>query len=874
MKLQCAGFILAWLGLSVCHTTLAQQPQPAAGKPSIGPASAPEASQAVDPRKDPGCQRRFDAAYGPEAARTEASPSKVDDGELAEKLAAAAAAETGDPGYQVYLYDKACVFGLRLARTAPLVKDIIGKLDALAPMQRSCWEEYRLGICRQMQLTAPAADRTRLGEEFVVQSIIVGDLRAEAGKWDEAAEQYQQAAQVASAVKSQRKQAATEKLTQVTRMKEVLALRKRLDQQPDNAKLRTSVIDAYLGLTDDPAGAGEILNPAVGESYCTYIPQASRNPAELPSGALLELGNWYNTLARPATAAAKPTLVRRMRDYYLAHIEKLRTEGATVAAVQTALAKINAGLREVGQDRLLDHGLFRDPAVQISFKKAIQWLWQMQADDGAWVTSRVADLTGVNTLAPTSIVAAALLGGGASVIDPRIAKTLRWLEQDNTTNTDGMSFRCLVFQEVQKQKPGRGAQILSRDMSALVRGAVQGGYAPTLENRERILPMPIHSWPPPLAVEAAELSGPKAPRIYWQQVEAFWVGQQRSDGGFTYEVLKDGQRISTVYNTIVGAGTLAVALSHLYGSEAIKKPADAHCESLARALVFLDTNFTNVSDLRPIDVSTLKKLANQNTYPDGSAPEYIMHAQAAYMLSQLGLATGRETFGKVRWWDDASKYVVSQQRADGSWGNIEDTALVILYMLNGYKYEQAYQKSLPALLLEDKPSSTKTPSKKPESNSSQSAASAKQKAKADAEATEALRLLRVKESNLIRQAKAQPGNKAVAEQLVRLHVVELCEPEKALEFADNTGNFMIKRLIKLLNTDSNIMYGCELLSMADWQMELAEGAPVSGRKASLAKAVACYEKFLARKPAIPAEAVRARALLESARAALAIMEAK
>lgn len=306
----------------------------------------------------------------------------------------------------------------------------------------------------------------------------------------------------------------------------------------------------------------------------------------------------------------------------------------------------------------------------------------------------------------------------ASVDDPRIAKTVRWLEQANTTNTDGMSFRCLVFQEVQKQKPGRGAQILARDMSALVRGAVEGGYAPTLENKERILPMPIHSWQAPLAVEAAELYGTKAPRTYWQQVEAFWVGQQRSDGGFTYEVLTDGQRVSTVYDTIVGAGSLAVALSHLYGSETIKKPADAHCESLARALVFLDTKFIDVSDLRPIDVLTLKKIMNKNTYPDGSAPEYIMHAQAAYMLSQLGLATGRETFGKVRWWDDASKYVVSLQSADGSWGNIEDTALVVLYMLNGYKYEQAYQKSLPALLPEDKPSSTKTPSKKPATRSS------------------------------------------------------------------------------------------------------------------------------------------------------------
>jgi hypothetical protein len=94
------------------------------------------------------------------------------------------------------------------------------------------------------------------------------------------------------------------------------------------------------------------------------------------------------------------------------------------------------------------------------------------------------------------------------------------------------------------------------------------------------------------------------------------------------------------------------------------------------------------------------------------------------MLSRLGLATGRDKFGKVNWWNDTSKYIVGLQRPNGSWGNTAETAMVILFMINGYKFEQTYQGELPSLLPRPAPmpettepaTQKKPPAKKPRPN--------------------------------------------------------------------------------------------------------------------------------------------------------------
>jgi hypothetical protein len=843
MKRRCVVLILALAGWLACHAARAQQTRPAS---SGGPAGD-AAPAAADPLKDPNCQRRFEATFGPEAIKVDLSATKADDADFAEKLADAAAKADADTGFQVYLYDKVCIFGLRLPKTHALVGQTLAKLDCLAPRQRRCREDYRLELCRQLYRLAKAADRTSLGEDLIVELILVGDLRAEAAKWDEAVELYQQAVQTASSLKSMQKEVAAEKINQINRLREVLAIRRRLEQNPGDAKLRTSVIDAYLGLLDDPGGAVDLLNAEVGEAYRTYVPLAARLPGDLVSGLLMELGNWYKTLARQAPPSARPMLVRRAKEYYLACIRKLRLEGGTISAVREAVTKINASLTEIGQDKLPDKMFFRDPVVQNSLDKAVKWLWNAQAPDGCWVTYRTSDTFeygAFNTL-PTAASLAALLGGGASVEDARAVKAIRWLEPTATKQTGGVAFRCLAWQEVQKRKPGQAGQLLAKDVATLILGTRDGSYGETVTSRNYTTF--ARSWQAPLGVDAGQQSGLKAQRAYWQMVADYWAGQQRADGGMGPHYKGDSKKDPGAANTIIGAGSLAIAFGWLHGAEAVRNPQGAS-EPLARALGWLDKNFTTLTDLQPEERPGDRK---------DVAPEHVIFGDVTYMLSRLGLATGRDKLGQVNWWTDGGRRIAGLQRPDGSWGNIVDTALAALFMTNGYKFEQANFGALAALLAGAATRPATTQDAGP--------------ATTGLGAAQAGQLLLDRESNLKYLLRSHPGNRAVAEQLVRLYVLELQQPQKALQYADQTGNFLVKRFIGLLGKDMSTLYTGELLGLADWHVALADDAPDAGRQLALARAADYYQNYLARKPAMPADAAKARASLEEARDALSAM---
>jgi hypothetical protein len=717
MKRRYAALILGLAGLLVCQTTRNQQAHSASGSAS----ATTRASAAPDPLKDPAYQRRFEAMFGPEALKVDLSTSKLDDAIFAEKLAAAAAKAEGDTGFQVYLYDKVCIFALRLPRTLTLVRGALAKLDSLAPGQRHCWEDYRLEFRRQSYRQAKPAERTAFGEDLISQLIVVGDLRGEAGKWDEAAELYQQAYQTASSHKSRQKDVAAEKLNLATRAKEVVALRRQLDQNPGNTVLRMSLIDSYLGVLDDPAGAAGLLNADVNEAYRTYVPLAARLPSSLASGPLMELGDWYKSLARPATSASRATLAKRAKSYYLAHIQAIRQEGVTVSGVQEAVKKINAGLKEIGSDKI-DRLFFRDPAIEESFDKALQWLWTAQRPDGAWLVNwsgnEAAGGSGsgsgsgyvggydssygshyygdYNTFS-TAAALAALLAGGASVDDARIAKALRWLELTATTQTNGMAFRCLAWTEVQKQKPGRAGQMLVNDTATLIRATRTGGYGSTVTSWD--YPSFGRSWQAPVGVDAADQSGLKGHGAYWQQIVSYWTGMQGTDGSISPDDKNDTKKVGAM-PTIIGAGSLAIAMTRLYGPEAVKK-SDAKSEPLARAMAWLDENLKTQADL--FRGSMGGSSGSQNAYYDGGSSVYATRADVAYMLSRLGLATGRDKFGKVNWWNDTSKHVMGWQKSNGSWGDTAETTMVILFLINGYKFEQTYQGELPSLLTRPAP---------------------------------------------------------------------------------------------------------------------------------------------------------------------------
>ena len=840
---------------------------PQAGAQAKMPESNPTAGAAegaptrIDPLKDPRCQRKFEQFFGPEGVKVDMSASKLDDGAFAKKLSHAATEATDDTDFQVYLYDKACIFGLRVPTSYELVQQALTTLDSLAPRSRNQWDEYRLALFRKMYGLAKPAGRKSMGEDLVVQLIAVGNIRAEAGRWAEAAELYRQAVKMAELLKSSQKDRAAAKLARATHMNAVGELCRKLVQDPDNAKLRMSAIDAYLGLLDSPAGARALLNPSVGQVYCTYVPLAAKGTRELASAVLMELGNWYVAMARKAPPTTRPTLARRAASYYRAYLRKLSQQGATVAAVQEARATINAALKQAGLASLPNEVLFRDPVVQKAFDRAVDWLWSRQAADGAWVTHTEGDSHdyGNYNTRSTATALAALLAGGASITDSRVVKAVRWLEPTVTRQTEGVAFRCLVWMEVQKRKPGAARRMLSNDVTTMVRATRNGSYGETVTswNYARIQ----ESWPGPVGVDAGERAGLKAPRSYWQLVAGFWSGRQRADGDISPSSKVNAKAEPNTRLTVNGAGCLALALNRLHGPDAVKKLSGIDVEPLTRVLDWMDKNFASLAALRPENTLARDRgdlPSHRAPAGEASAPEHLIFSEAFYMLSNIGLVTGREKLGQVKWWADGSRYLAGLQNTDGSWGGIIDTARVVLFLTNGYSYEQANQADLPALLTGAAAAATAPATTRP----------AEPEPLSDFEAR---RLLRSRESTLKSRLRNHPENQAVARQLVRLYVLELKEPQKALAYADRTGNYWIKRYIGLLSTAPNTLGQDEALGLADWHLQMADGATDDGRTLALTRAVGYYRAYLARNPGFASDAEKAKTSLERATDALSAM---
>lgn len=822
-----------------------------------------------DPLTDPQCQRRFESQFGAEAVKVDMSPTKSDDAVMAARLVAAARNLT-DPAYEAYVLDKAVIFGLRNPAKPETVAAALARLDVIAPMHRRKWDTHRLKIRREQQHLARGALKLVASERLVDQLLVVAGLKVEQGKWDEATELYRQAVQFSLPLKSPQKDYAAERYAYAGKVKEVLALRDRLSRSPDDARLRKSVIDAYLGLLDDPAGARDLLTPAVSEAYRTYVPMAIAEPDDLASGPLLELGNWYKSMIRKAPAAQRPTLLGRATEYYLAHLRAIRRDGRTVAAVQAAREKIDASLAAAGAGKLPGEVLFRDPAVQKSFRRAESWLWRRQASDGGWIvrTTYSARDHGAYNVHSTALVLSALLAGGARVDDPGAARAVRWLEPTTTSQTEGVALRCLAWVEIHKQRPGKARNMLASDLSVLMRATRTGGYPETVTSGYSI--RPANSWQPLVGVDAGEQCGLKARRQYWQMTAKYWSDLQQPNGSFVFrsrsrssrtdrgrdrelsdierdrkiERERELERQSKVSPTILGAGCLAICLNRIFGEQELRKLEGPRVESIHRAIVWLKDNFKTMADLRARSSVT----GRPREYGDSNT-EHILLSNSLYMLSRLGLILGREKIGDVDWWTGGGRYVAALQREDGSWGNIYDTAMVLHFMLNGHQFEQEFQKDQPARMTAEemrraagmvaKPAEPVDPPDRPSSYDPQ-------------------RDLRYRESRLRSRLSGRPGDQKAARELVRLYVVEMKTPEKALAYAAMTGDSRVARYVKLLSIPARRLYEDELLGMGDWMMALAGGASDTGRKYALGQAATYYKTYLAREPGFATEIRRAR----------------
>ncbi len=798
-------------------------------------------SAAADPAE------MYKELFGAEAAKVSRTPSKADDGEFAGKLLQAAGTLTEAPELRVYIYEKACHFGLEAPTGYKHAERALSALGAAAPDRQNEWDELALKLRRLAYRDAQGPAKRTTGEALIGQLLRVGEARAGGGKWSEALDLYKQALTTATYIRSPRKDKIIEKVNLAEEMKEVETLQRRVEADPDNAVLRAALIRMLLGM-GKPGLAAKHVSPALDEVYRTYVPLAAKPIEGLPTQVCLELGNWYSSLASSAGPTTKATFALRSKEYFAAYLRRAQADGIDAEQLNRQRERINARLRELGAGKLLGDAALGGPEVQEALRKAVKYLWSQQAGDGSWqlYSSSSSSLSmGYYNTRPTAAALTALLHSGAEGSDARVVKALRWLSTHNTPQTEGMAVRCQAWGLAHRHRGASYMRRLGKDVAALIRGTRNGGYGSTVTSTYSSYP--YCSWYAPIGVAVGDRQGMKVPSKYWLLVMKYWTGLQKGDGswGSAYGSSSSRRGSSTLW-TVMGTGTVALCLERLHGRNVTASMSGPAFEPLRRGMDWLDENLTAVTRLKDGGYSTSSSYSYSTTY--------ATHYEGLYVLSRLGRITGRKTIGKLEWPKAGADYLVSTQAANGSWSGTLGTSRALMFLANVRKFNEK------VLFGEDGP---------PAGGGEDAAPPA---AGGDDREDPARRIARRKIETMKKRLAEKPDSEDIARELVRLYAVELQSPARAMEYAGKTGQPDTAEMLKLAGKSVLLLKEDECLALAGWYAEQAEGSSIAGRKHALSRAETCYRRFLAQHERGDAKKLKAKLGLEKTREALAELE--
>ncbi len=130
----------------------------------------------------------------------------------------------------------------------------------------------------------------------------------------------------------------------VATQRKVQALEIRFAQFPDNAKLADELCKFYVLEFNAPHKALHAAKVSEDENFSKYIPLAAKKIHELEPQQMMELGEWYESLAEDVREDLKVSLLGQARDYYDTYLMKDEEENATTIKVNLALKRVNEKL--------------------------------------------------------------------------------------------------------------------------------------------------------------------------------------------------------------------------------------------------------------------------------------------------------------------------------------------------------------------------------------------------------------------------------------------------------------------------------------------------------------------------------------------------
>ena len=315
----------------------------------------------------------FEALFGAEARKVAATRIKSDDVALAAKLLAAAAGSPDSPKFQVLLYEKAYEFGMKSKDGYSHAIAAVHRLAAADPKRQDECDQKLLAVHDLQYRTARGKERIKAGQALSAYLQSLAEARGAAGKTAEALTAYRRALVVAKAIRSKDAKAITERINAtVARQhtdRKVASLRKALKDRPDDKRAAKQLLMLLLVEKNDPKAAIKLLESVeADEATRTFIPLATKTWDELPEDTYIDLGAWYEQLARRTSGGSRLKMLARAKAYYETYLTLRGKQDATGLRATMPLKKLNQELASAGR---IDCGYL--PPPKCVTKALAQW---------------------------------------------------------------------------------------------------------------------------------------------------------------------------------------------------------------------------------------------------------------------------------------------------------------------------------------------------------------------------------------------------------------------------------------------------------------------------------------------------------------------
>lgn len=303
----------------------------------------------------------YEAIFGAEARRVDATRETEDDAAFAEKLYESSQRLSDSPELKALVLDKAFQYGIR---------NLAGLDTAERAIRRNKSVDSDEKIVRGLKVEearfrlSSGKEKIEAGEGYV-QALLDWAQAYASQKPERADELLATALPVATSLRStqvkeildRRRALAQARAAQLAREARFKMFQTRLAKDPADESARRGLILYYLLEQNDPSQANKLLTKDLDETFRTYLPMTVQPPTTFTENLCLELGGWYESLAQSATTEGKATALSRALDCYRRHASLHRRQDAEGLKVQLSVEKL---------EKTLGKGYVRPPTLRWS----------------------------------------------------------------------------------------------------------------------------------------------------------------------------------------------------------------------------------------------------------------------------------------------------------------------------------------------------------------------------------------------------------------------------------------------------------------------------------------------------------------------------